>query len=241
MEPKHVRQLVTAKNAAAEPIAPDDHALGFKGWYGSGHLPHRDTAGTIQFVTYRLADSMPAERRSEWEALVHLEDRVDRSQRIKEYLDRGHGECILRNPRVAEAVQENLWHHDGLRYRLHAWVVMPNHVHVVVEIWSTPLPDVVHGWKSYTAKAINCVLGRSGRVWQPEYYDHYLRDSDELQRVVRYIENDPLRARLVAAPEDWSWSSARFRGAAGPVVPCLTHRTATRVPPPPTHVGEAQP
>jgi hypothetical protein len=68
--------------------------------------------------------------------------------------------------------------------------------------------------------------------WEEDYFDRYLRDDEHYRRVVRYIENNPTKARLVKAPEDWPWSSARYRGEPGPVVPVLTHPTAKRTPSP---------
>ena len=75
---------------------------------------HFDSPGTQQFITYRLADSMPAARRSEWEVFLHLEDKLEKQRKIEAYLDRGYGECSLRDVRIAQLVQENLWHHDGV-------------------------------------------------------------------------------------------------------------------------------
>ena len=134
MWPEHLKQLVEAKRASTEPPAPEDAAQGFKGWYVSKQLPHFDSPGSRQFITYRLADALPAARRREWEAFLALEDDQEKQRKIEAYLDRGCGECHLRDPRIANLVQENFWHHDGLKYKLLAWVIMPNHVHVLVEM-----------------------------------------------------------------------------------------------------------
>lgn len=234
MIPENLKHLITRKRKWARPLNAEDAQSGFKGWYASRHLPHRDAPGTRQFMTYRLADAMPAARRSEWQALLHLEDDLEKQRQIEVYLDKGYGSCHLRDSRIAEMVQMNFWHHDGVKYRLLAWVVMPNHVHVLVEIRNVPLGEVVRSWKSYTAKEAIKIL-RSGdgpspprTFWEEDYFDRYLRDDEQYRRVVHYIESNPAKAGLVRNPADWPWSSARFRGEPGPIVPVLTHPTAAR-------------
>lgn len=227
---EQLKQLIERKRAWAEAMHATDRERGFKGWYVSGGLPHCDQPGLHQYVSYRLHDSMPWERRAEWEALRDLENSDLRSLKIEEYLDRGYGAGYLRDPRVAEIVQANWWHHDGLRYRLLAWVIMPNHVHVLLEIWQVPLGRIVQSWKSYSAKQANRVLHRQGGFWSEDYFDRYVRDEEHFRRVVRYIELNPVKAKLIPRPEEWKWSSARYRGEPGAIVPCLTHPTARRVP-----------
>jgi hypothetical protein len=107
-----------------------------RGWYERGYLPHFDEAGVPQFVTYRLADSLP---RRAIETLRHCLTKLSSEEQskameatIRRWLDRGYGECILKNPRIASTVIENLKHFHERRYILHEWVVMPNHVHVLV-------------------------------------------------------------------------------------------------------------
>ncbi|HAT10367.1 MAG TPA: isochorismate synthase, partial [Planctomycetes bacterium] len=95
-------------------------------------------------------------------------------------------------------------HFDGARYRIHAWCVMPNHVHVLVELPpGIQLAGIVHSWKSFTAKAANARLGRTGEFWQPEYFDHLIRDQADFAHAVRYIEQNPVMAGLTA----WRWVS----------------------------------
>jgi REP element-mobilizing transposase RayT len=65
---------------------------------------------------------------------------------------------------------------------------MPNHVHLLVEVWQTPLSDLLERWKGYTARTINRVLGRSGKLWQDDYWDRFIRDEAHYRKVVRYIE-----------------------------------------------------
>ncbi|HWW02065.1 MAG TPA: transposase [Candidatus Acidoferrum sp.] len=233
MPDPHLKQLIEAKRKWDDPLTPEDIAKGFKGWYSSKYLPHFDSPGAQQYITYRLADSLPAERRQEWEALLKIEDDLERQRKLEAYLDLGHGACYLRDPRIADLVQGNLWHHDGSKYRLLAWVVMPNHVHALIEVWGVPLGKIIQNWKTYTAKAANETLRRNGSFWEEDYFDRYIRDEEHFRRVVRYIENNPVKAHLVNAKEEWRWSSARYRSQADLSARTLTHPGANRVPPPP--------
>lgn len=118
---------------------------------------------------------------------------------------------MLRDHRAAAVVEENWLHLDGKAYRLLAWVVMPNHVHLLVEVWKTPQSRLVKDWKGFSARRINQVLGRRGQVWQDDYWDRYIRDEAHYRKVVHYIEVNPVKAGLVRAPEQWPFGSARFR------------------------------
>jgi REP element-mobilizing transposase RayT len=230
MQGGHLKKLIVARRERTKPLAPEETEQGFKGWYAPKSLPHFDAPGTRQFITYRLGDALPAGRRREWEAFLALEDDEEKQRKIEAYLDKGYGTCYLRNPCIAQVVQENLWHHDGVKYRLLAWVIMPNHIHALIEIWDVPLGEVLKSWKSYTAKVVNKLLNRTGMFWEDDYFDRYLRDDDHYRRVVRYIENNPTKAGLAKVPSEWPWSSARYRGEPGPIVPLLTHSTARRMP-----------
>ena len=177
-----------------------------RGWHSRGYLPHFDSPETIQFVTFRLADSLP---RAVIEALNFQADAV---QRIDLELDGGSGACWLRRPEIASLVQDSLLHFDGDRYRLLAWCLMPNHVHVVIEIpGSHSLSDIVRSWKSFTSRRANVQLGRSGPFWHADYFDRYIRDEEHLARTIEYVENNPVKAGLVDAATDWTWGSAHVR------------------------------
>ena len=109
-------------------------------------------------------------------------------------------------------VQNALLFHDQTKYRLTAWVIMPNHVHLLC----TPsaghdLAEIMHSLKSYTSNEANKMLGRKGRFWQKEYFDRYLRNGRHFAKVLAYIENNPVKARLCERAEDWPFSSASFR------------------------------
>ena len=215
MRKKPAHQVAAEKRQWHHQPSAEEKAQGFKGWYSRGYLPHFDRPGTWQFITYRLADSIPAELRHEWQAAMTLEDDREKFRRMEQMLDRGHGSCPLRKPRTAQMVQDNLWFHDGKAYRLLAWVVMPNHVHVLAEMWK-PLGTVLRNWKSYTGSEANKMLGQAGETFcQADYFDRYIRDQENYRKVVQYIESNPVKAGLARAPEQWMWSSASYRGRYG--------------------------
>jgi putative transposase len=154
----------------------------------------------VQHIVFGLADSLPKNARPP--SAIHA-DKV---------LDAGHGACVLGSPACAQFVEDSLLHSDGEQYRLIAWCVMPNHVHVVVEqIEGYPLGDIVQAWKSSAAHRINPHLGRSGRLWRREYFDRFMRDDAHLANTIAYVEGNPVSAKLVGAARDWRFSSARWR------------------------------
>jgi len=199
-----------------------------KQWHSRGYLPHLDQPGLVQSITFRLYDSVPAHVVGSWRnelqctsSLPATDPRmVELRKRIAEFEDAGHGACYLRDERIATLVQDALLQFDGERYRLLEWVIMPNHVHVLVEVLpGHRLSDVVHSWKSFTAKEANRILGRSGEFWMPDYFDRFIRDEKHLAAVREYIRNNPVKAGLVEKPEDWKWSSACEDAGRRPALP----------------------
>jgi REP element-mobilizing transposase RayT len=176
-----------------------------KGWHSRGYLPHFDSPETVQFVTFRLADSLPTHLAKALQDRDHALPRLDRE------LDAGLGACWLKRPEIASMVEDALLHFDGKRYRLLAWCIMPNHAHVVIEIVrENSLSEVVGSWKSFTAKQANSIIGRTGAFWHADYFDRYMRDEGHLARTIDYVENNPVKAGLVASAAEWRCSSARF-------------------------------
>ena len=197
-----------------------------RGWYSRGYLPHFDVSRGIQHITYRLADSLPRavlkQMQIKIEASVRGDDerQTELRRRIETYLVAGHGSCILQEPQVAACVIDTWYHFDGERYHLLEWVVMPNHCHVMIEpLEGFPLGKIVLSWKNYTARFINEFNGRTGvrrsrgsaQVWQREYWDRFIRDERHFAGAREYITMNPVKAGLVARPEDWPWSSAKVR------------------------------
>ena len=186
------------------------------GWHSRGYLPHFDGHELAQFITFRLHDALPRSVILRWrEELAHErfgEVEAIMRRRVEAYLDQGHGSCYLKNSEVAAMVQSGLLFHDEAKYRLSAWVVMPNHVHLLcTPCFGYNLAQIMHSLKSYTSNEANKILGRSGHFWQKEYFDRYIRNARHFAKVVAYIENNPVKARLCEKPEDWPFSSARFR------------------------------
>jgi REP element-mobilizing transposase RayT len=187
-------------------------------WHSRGYLPHFEGGQTPQSVTFRLHDSLPQALLERWRTELEREPRGDVlfRKRIDEQLDRGYGSARLREPRVAALVQDALLYFDGERYRLFAWVVMPNHVHLLLAPREGfTLSRIMHSLKSYTAKEAHRLAGGRGRFWMEEYFDRYIRDAEHFSHAVAYIEHNPVKAKLCRAPQDWPYSSARLRHAPG--------------------------
>ena len=149
----------------------------------------------------RWKDELKHEQPGESEAIMR--------RRVEAYLDQGHGRCYLKESAVATMVQNALLFHDQTKYRLSAWTIMPNHVHLLC----TPaaghnLAEIMHSLKSYTSNEANKMLGRKGRFWQKEYFDRYIRSARHFAKVVTYIENNPVKAQLCAQAKDWPFGSA---------------------------------
>ena len=144
--------------------------------------------------------------------MEYEQERILLQRRIEKYLDCGFGELLLKNERVAGMVQDSLLKFDGSRYRLFAWVVMPNHLHsLMTRFENHELKDIVHSIKSYTAHEANKLLDRDGQFWIEDYFDRYIRDEEHFRQTVQYIEMNPVKARLCEKPSDWRFSSAWFK------------------------------
>jgi REP element-mobilizing transposase RayT len=186
---------------------------GFRGWHQRGFLPHFDAPGVTQFVTFQLHDSFPVTRRAEWEVILQEPDDSAKRKKLEAWLDRGHGECWLGRPGVAQLVEQILIEADGRDYQMQAWAVMPNHVHVVVDVWEEPLTKLILNWKGKSSRLANLKLRRTGQFWQEDYYDTVIRDAAHLKRAIRYIEQNPAKAFLAKTAREWPWSSACRRDA----------------------------
>src|SRR6266704_1930878 len=208
-----VRELVSGKRRWSTFLQTAAAKQGFRGWHERGYLPHRDEPGLTQFVTFCLVDSFPEALRSEWEHLWRVEDERERRKELESYLDKGRGECHLRRPEIAALVEMALRFFHETRYELRAWVIMSNHVHALFKVSAVPMSEILESWKKHTSNKANRLLKRSGAFWAANYFDTYMRDAEHELITVRYIENNPTKARLVLDPKDWPWSSRRFRDA----------------------------
>jgi putative transposase len=203
-----------------------------KGWYSRGYLPHCDSIGLLQSITFRLADSLPQEKLKQLEEELKIMERnaelglgaprgrsfnieVEKRKRIEGWLDAGMGCCALRHPQMAQVTQETLLISDGEKYLLLAWCIMPNHVHVLIEP-KVPVWKIVQSWKSYTgrwAMAHNADLGLGvpkKEFWMRDYWDRYIRDENHFHSTVAYIHDNPVKASLCKSSHDWCWSSAKL-------------------------------
>jgi REP element-mobilizing transposase RayT len=168
------------------------------------------------FVTWRLTGSLPRTHiehaaecasKSTGQAFVALDRIADRAL---------FGPVWLKDSRVAGMVAASLLHGDQARgmYHLRAWVIMANHVHLVLRP-KVELAAITRWLKGSTARKANLILGRTGQpFWQDESFDHRVRKEAELERIVRYVEQNPVAAGLVANSRDWLWSSAGWQAKA---------------------------
>lgn len=191
-----------------------------------GDLPHWEQSNAIYFITWRAADSIPTEVLQTWQRereawlWTHgidpgIEDwqrkleelpEADHQEfyrlftaRWHELLDECHGECVLRRPELSEIIEASLRHFDDERYALEAFVVMPNHVHVLAGIPGRgEMKGLCRNWKNFTAMQINKALGRQGQYWQWESFDHLVRSPASLEKFREYILKNPVKARLRA-------------------------------------------
>src|SRR5712692_395759 len=179
--------------------------------YYERNLPHWQPDGKAIFLTWRLYGSLP---RSFLQGLKRL--RTDSSRQFlaaDQRLDRApSGPVWLRDAEIAGYVEEAIVRGaERGHYSLHAYVVMPNHVHVLLEP-RLPVARITRGIKGVSARDANAALDRIGRpFWQDESFDHWVRSGEEMDRIRSYIEKNPVRAGLVKRPEDWPWSSAGTR------------------------------
>jgi REP element-mobilizing transposase RayT len=168
-------------------------------------LPHIYAVGQPLFVTYRLFGSLPAGREfpkkamSSGEAFVAMDRLLDTA---------GVGPRHLQMPEIATVVRDSILHGARRDYDLHAWAIMPNHVHLLITPWSEA-SAFLRRLKGFIARQANLMLKRTG---QHESYDHLVRSGEEYRRIARYIVNNPVRAGRVTSIEEFRWSSASGSG-----------------------------
>jgi REP element-mobilizing transposase RayT len=189
-----------------------------------GRLPHWEMDGATYSVTFRLGDSLPQalfsqldfERKDMLKTAQQMGRDLSEAERTRldevyrqfdEALDAGYGACRLAQPEVAEMVYNALLHFEGERYELVAACVMPNHVHTIfAPLHGRGLADILQSWKSFTSKEANKLLGTTGQFWEREYFDRLIRNAAELERAVRYVVENPVKAGL----KDWKWVWVRM-------------------------------
>jgi len=213
-------------------FSPGMHELRFFNPYADirhteNRLTHWQQAGAVYFITFRLADAVPSHLRNQWEGereawlrahpepwstAVEHEYHRRFTGAIERWLDAGYGSCVLRQRDCAEVVAETLRYFEGERVVMISGVVMPNHVHALfVQNPEWPLEKLVRSWKGFTARQINALIGRSGSLWQRDYFDRLVRDEKHFANCVRYIRRNPEKARL-SAGESILYESEIVRG-----------------------------
>lgn len=173
----------------------------------NGSLPHWHQTGKMTFVTFRLCDSIPKSVVDkillDYELKLSLNKcgyekkelelwKWEKYNRIEKYLDKGIGECLLNNLKCRDIVTQALLHFDNVRYKLVSYVIMPNHVHVVLMPYGKwMVQDIIKSIKHYSALQINRLLGRVGQVWQKESFDRIIRNEEHYLNILKYIYNNP--------------------------------------------------
>ncbi len=185
------------------------------GWYSRSYIPHFEGGEIPQFLTFSLFDSLPREVVELWREETRDQGekgKIRFRKNVEKYLDKGYGECFLQDERVAEVTRNSLFFHHDNKYQLTAWVIMPNHIHfLAMPFKNVELGEIAHSIKSFTAHEANKILNRKGQFWQHEPFDRYVRNRKHFINVIKYIENNPVKAGLCEKPEDWKFSSAFYK------------------------------
>jgi type I restriction enzyme R subunit len=193
-----------------------------------GNLPHWRQDGCLYFITFRLDDSIPRSIAAQWQderrlwlaahGIKDYPDNLDwkilfeklpekeralfhrmNARRLFAELDQCRGECLMRNRDAQKATKESMLHFDGIRWRTGDFIIMPNHVHALVQpMGGRELEQTLYSVKRFAAREINRCMGREGRVWQKEYYDHIVRNAVELANIRNYIADNPAKAKLTS-------------------------------------------
>lgn len=180
-------------------------------------LPHWQQGESMQFVTFRLGDSIPkekvdlwlAERKMflvrqppPWNEATAREYQQRFTRKLEKWLDDCEGSCLLRNRSDREILERTMMRFQGIRYELISRVIMPNHVHAIF-IPKEKIEKTIQAWKAFSARGIG-----KGSIWQRDYRDTLIRDSEHFRNAVRYIRRNPSKARL--RPDEFSlWESPR--------------------------------
>lgn len=195
--------------------------LSFREFYRR-RLPHIQVAGATYFITFRLANSLPSEALEKLAEAKQKINKLPESQKAvahqawfvkyDDYPDQAlHGNLYLKNWQVADIVEESILFRDGKVYDLISHCIMLNHVHMVCAPLEKAdgtyfgLTEILQSLKRHTAREANKILQRRGTFWQDESYDHFIRDDGELERIVKYVLYNPVKAGLVKEQTDWKW------------------------------------
>jgi putative transposase len=194
-------------------------------------LPHLYSQDSAVFITWRLNHDLPNSmkdflynRTKTFENSILTEN--EQRKKIRTYnfqkqqfdwLDTQLGintdfPETLNQPDIADIVYQSLHYHNDTKYRLHAFCIMPNHVHVLItpisegHDWSKILASITKSWKGFSARRINLILNQRGAFWSRESYDHMVRDENEFYRIVNYILKNPVKAKRVKEWQEWKYT-----------------------------------
>ncbi|MCM1109680.1 MAG: transposase [Clostridium sp.] len=169
-------------------------------------LPHIEQPGKLSYITIRLGDSLPKERVEQLESELKLwlgnhpmdswtrQESTDffRLQRIfNKWLTAGYGECILQKEAAYQIVESALRYGDGTKYDLYEYVIMPNHIHMIIAAYEYGMNDIIGRFKSFTSHQINKFCGRAGSLWAQDYFDHMIRSVKSYEEISTYIIHNP--------------------------------------------------
>lgn len=176
------------------------------------NLPHWTQEGAIYWITFRLADALPRSKMDQWQrerdAWMHShpqpwtaktarEYQIEFGERFENWLDAGYGSCALARSDCREVVKACVYRFHGERVCIHHAVLMPNHVHLLLEpLHAYRLSKIMQGIKGASSRECNQILGTSGKFWMPESYDHIVRNVEEYRYYMRYIDENPIKAGL---------------------------------------------
>jgi primosomal protein N' len=216
----------------------------------SGWLPHWRQGNKLYFITFRLADSVAQNQLHAWAAQKEIwrshhpqpwdektwqEYHQRFTEKMERMMDAGYGSCSLRIPAVAEVVEEAFRFFDGDRYQLGDYVIMPNHVHLLARpAEGHALEEIIHSWKSFTAKQANVILRRTGGFWRDEYFDHLVRSTAQFEKFRSYIHDNPVKARIKAGDFRLGKGTFDLNESPGSVLPAgsaAAHQRASGVAP----------
>ena len=176
-----------------------------------GNLPHMHQDGTTQYVTFRLADSLPAIKIEElndlieqfkkanpepWSQETHIDYWKMIGPKSERLLDNGHGVCRLRFPEGRKILIDSIAYYDGIRYEVDAYVIMPNHVHMLIRPLGTyKISKILHGIKGFSGNAINKLTCSNGEFWMRESFDRMVRSEAAYEHYLRYIISNPRKLK----------------------------------------------
>ena len=184
-----------------------------------GYLPHIEAPKETYFVTFRLYDSLPQSVLVRYQKEFQLEKSPNISApwiafnhyeaKIEKYLDSSYGQCWLRDPKIARLIADAFRKQDGNWYDLHAYTIMPNHVHILFTLKGTKiLCEIIRNWKGATSFFANQLLQRSRTFWQREYFERIVKSQRKFEYIIRYIFRNPVKPGLCNEVFEWPWTKA---------------------------------